>query len=230
MLPPEHVVPLFVIAGGIVAVLLATRRRPGKWVEHGARVIAVAVVAAECAWWILAIVQDRWSVQYNLPLHLCEVGCFVLAAALWWRLPFAFEVAYFWGVGGTLPGLFTPSIPGHFPDLVYFQYYAEHGLVVLGALYLVFALGMRPAKGAVMRVFTVTVIYAVVVWFVDLATNGNYLFLRYLPPTKTALDYMGPWPWYIVVGTILAIIVMNALYMPFRTAQADRPAEATSPA
>ena len=179
----EHVIPLFVIAFAIVGVLLVARRWSGRGVDQGAKVIAVAVVLAECAWWLLAIVQKRWSLQYNLPLHLCEVGCFVLAAALWWRIRFAFEVAYFWGIGGTLPGLFTPSIPGRFPDAVYFQYYAEHGLVVLGALYLVFALGMRPARGAVMRVFTVTVIYAVAVWFVDLATNGNYLFLRYLPPT-----------------------------------------------
>jgi hypothetical integral membrane protein (TIGR02206 family) len=215
MLPPEHLIPLFVIAAGIALVLVVARWRRGPLVEHGARVIAVAVVLAEFAWWVLAIAQDRWSFQYNLPLHLCEVGCFVLAAALWWRKQFAFEVAYFWGLGGTLPGLFTPSIPGHFPDAVYFQYYTEHGLVVLGALYLVLALGMRPARGAVLRVFTATVIYAVAVWFVDLATNGNYLFLRYLPPTKTALDYMGPWPWYLVTGTVLAILVMNALYMPF---------------
>ena len=97
-----------------------------------------------------------------------------------------------------------------------------------GALYLVVALGMRPARGAVLRVFTATVIYAVAVWFVDLATNGNYLFLRYLPPTKTALDYMGPWPWYILTGTLLAIIVMNALYMPFaRSTPAPQPADAT---
>jgi len=215
MLPPEHLIPLFVIAAGIALVLVVARWRRGPFVELGARVIAVGVVLAEFAWWILAIAQDRWSLQYNLPLHLCELGCFVLAAALWWRMQFAFEVAYFWGLGGTLPGLFTPSIPGHFPDAVYFQYYAEHGLVVLGALYLVLALGMRPAKGAVMRVFTATAIYAVGVWFVDLATNGNYLFLRYLPPTRTALDYMGPWPWYLITVTVLAIVVMNALYMPF---------------
>jgi hypothetical integral membrane protein (TIGR02206 family) len=221
----EHVVPLFVIAAGIVGLLLMTRRWPAGWVDVGARVIAVAVILAECAWWVLAIVQDRWSLQYNLPLHLCEVGCFVLAAALWWRFHFAFEMAYFWGLGGTLPGLFTPSIPGHFPDAVYFQYYAEHGLVVLGSLYLVLALRMRPAPGAVQRVFTATAVYAVVVWFVDLATNGNYLFLRYLPPTRTALDYMGPWPWYLITGTVLAIVVMNLLYMPFaRSAPAQQQA------
>src|ERR1700747_467838 len=167
----EHVVPLFVIAAVITAVLLGARRWSGQWVDRGARFIAVAVVVAECAWWVLAIVQKRWSLQYNLPLHLCEVACFVLAAALWWRIRYAFEVAYFWGIGGTLPGLFTPSIPGHFPDAVYFQYYAEHGLVVLGALSLVFVMRMRPARGAVMRVFTITAAYAIAVWFVDLAVN-----------------------------------------------------------
>ena len=223
MLLQEHVAPLFVIAAALVAILVAARRWPEPGVELGARAIAVAVVLAECAWWVLAIVQNRWSVQYNLPLHLCEFGCFVLAVALWWRVQFAFEVAYFWGVGGTLPGLFTPSIPGHFPDAVYFQYYAEHGLVVLGALYLVFVMRMRPAKGAVRRVFTATATYALAVWFIDLATNGNYLFLRYLPPTKTALDYMGPWPWYLVTGIVLAIVVMNLLYMPFaRSATAEQ--------
>jgi len=224
----EHVIPLFVIAAGIVCVLAATRLWPGRWVEHGARVIAVAVVMAECAWWVLAIVQDRWSVQYNLPLHLCEAGCFIVAAALWWRFRFAFEMSYFWGLGGTLPGLFTPSIPGHFPDAVYFQYYAEHGLLVLGALYLVIALRMRPAAQAVQRVFLATAAYTAAVAAVDYVTNGNYLFLRYLPPTKTALDYMGPWPWYILTLTVLSLVLMTVLYLPFaRSAPIQQPADAT---
>jgi len=223
----EHVIPLFVIAAGIVCVLAATRLWPGRWVEHGARVIAVAVVMAECAWWVLAIVQDRWSVQYNLPLHLCEAGCFIVAAALWWRFRFAFEMSYFWGLGGTLPGLFTPSIPGHFPDAVYFQYYAEHGLLVLGALYLVIALRMRPAAQAVQRVFLATAAYTAAVAAVDYVTNGNYLFLRYLPPTKTALDYMGPWPWYILTLTVLSLVLMTVLYLPFaRSAPIQQPADA----
>ena len=222
----EHVIPLFVIAAGIVGVLVATRLWPGRWVDHGARVIAVAVVLAECAWWVLAIVQNRWSVQYNLPLHLCEAGCFIVAAALWWRFRFAFEMSYFWGLAGTLPGLFTPSIPGHFPDAVYFQYYAEHGLLVLGALYMVIALRMRPAAQAVQRVFLATAAYTAAVALVDYVTDGNYLFLRYLPPTKTALDYMGPWPWYILTLTVLALVLMTVLYLPFaRSGASVQPAE-----
>jgi len=228
MSPGEHLLPLIVIGAVIVAVLFASRRWPGRWVDHGARVIAVAVVLAEVGWWVISIAYGTWTVQWSLPLHLCEAGCFLVAAALWWRARFAFEMAYFWGLGGTLPGLFSPSIPGNFPDPVYFQYYAQHGLLVLGAFYLVVALRMRPARRAVMRVSLATASYALAVGVVDYFTNGNYLFLRELPPTKTLLDYLGPWPWYIVTMTVGAILVFNLLYLPF--ARAGRLREAVSTA
>ena len=225
----EHALPLVVIAALISGVLVAARRRPGPWVDHGARAIAVAVVLAEVGWWVITIAQGTWTVRWSLPLHLCEAGCFLLAAALWWRARFAFEISYFWGLGGTLPGLFTPDIPGHFPQPVFFQYYTEHGLIVLGALYLVVALRMRPARRAVLRVSVITGLYAVAVGVVDYFTQGNYLFLRNIPPTRTFLDYMGPWPWYILTLTVLAIAVFNLLYLPFaRSAQTPTLAETTA--
>ena len=228
-MPAEHALPLVVIAAVIGAVLFAARRRPGHWVDHGARVVAVAVVVAEVGWWVITIAQGTWTVRWSLPLHLCEAGCFLLAAALWWRARFAFETSYFWGLGGTLPGLFTPDIPGHFPQPVFFQYYTEHGLIVLGALYLVVALRMRPARRAVLRVSVFTGIYAVGVGAVDYFTQGNYLFLRNIPPTRTFLDYMGPWPWYILTLAVLAIVVFNLLYLPFaRSTRTPAMAETTA--
>lgn len=218
----EHVIAIAVTAIVIAIVLLAAHRWSGPWVELGARVIAVAVVMSEAGWWVINIANGSWTIRYSLPLHICEAGCFLLAAALWWRSRFAFEMSYFWALGGTMPGLFTPDVPGHFPMPVYFQYYLEHGLLVLGALYLVTVLGMRPARGAVIRVSVVTAAYAVVIGFVDYLTGGNYLFLRSLPPTRTFLDYMGPWPWYIVTLTILAILIFTLLYLPFVGRQEGR--------
>ena len=228
-MPAEHVLPLVVISAVIAAVLLAARGRPGRWVDHGARVVAVALVVAEVGWWLITIANGTWTVRWSLPLHLCEAGCFLLAAALWWRARFAFEISYFWGLGGTLPGLFTPDIPGHFPQPVFFQYYTEHGLIVLGALYLVVALRMRPARRAVLRVSVFTGVYAVAVGAVDYFTQGNYLFLRNIPPTRTFLDYMGPWPWYILTLTVVAIVIFNLLYLPFaRSPQTPAMAETTA--
>src|SRR5258706_4241018 len=209
----EHVLALIVTAIVIAAVLVWARRRPGPWVEQGARVIAVAVVLSEVGWWVINILNGTWTVRYSLPLHICEAGCFLVAIALWSRHRFAFEMSYFWALGGTMPGLFTPEVPGHFPQPVYFQYYLEHGLLVMGAFYLVIALRMRPASRAVLRASLATALYAVAVGVVDWITGWNYLFLRNLPPTRTFLDYMGPWPWYILTLTVTAVVIFTLLYL-----------------
>src|SRR5260370_39477376 len=98
MLSAEHGLPLLVIGAVIAAVLIGARSRPGRWVEHGARAIAVAVVVAEICWWGITIVDGTWTVRYNLPLHLCEAGCFLVPAALWWRGGVAFAVSALWGL------------------------------------------------------------------------------------------------------------------------------------
>ena len=229
MLSAEHTWPLLVIAAAIPLALIAARRMQESWVDRVAAVLAISLVLAEAWWWVISIVQATWTLRWSLPLHLCEAACFVGAVALWKRNRFAFEITYFWVLGGSLPGLFTPNIPGHFPDAVYFQYYTEHGLLVLGSLYLVVIMRMRPARGAVLRVCLATIAYAIPVGMVDYVTQGNYLFLRSLPPTRTLLDYMGPWPWYLVTLTVLAVVVFTALYLPFvsasgREAQSEVPA------
>ena len=42
------------------------------------------------------------------------------------------------------------------------------------------------------------------------AANGlldaNYMFLCAPPPTGSVLDYLGPWPWYIVGEELLALV------------------------
>lgn len=215
MLSAEHAWPLVVIALGVPVLLAAARRMPAPWIDPVALALAIGLVLAEAAWWILSIVQDRWSLAYNLPFHICEAACFIGALALWKRNQFAFEITYFWILGGSLPGLFTPNIPGHFPDAVYFQYYTEHGLLVYASLYLVVVMRMRPVKGAVLRVCAATAAYALPVAMVDYFTGGNYMFLRSLPPTRTLLDYMGPWPWYLVTLTVVAVVVFTLLYLPF---------------
>jgi hypothetical integral membrane protein (TIGR02206 family) len=217
---PERLIPLAAIAVVIPAVLLITRRRRG-WARIGGRVLAVVTVVAEVSWWGSALITGTWTARYNLPLHLCEAGAFVLAGALWFSKPVLVEISYFWGLGGALEALVTPDMPFRFPHFVYFQYYVEHGAIVLGALYLVFTLGLRPRPGAVLRVFSITAAYAAFVGLADWATGGNYMYLRQIPPTGTLLDYLGPWPWYIGTCAIVALVVFTILYVPFIEWQAS---------
>ena len=211
----DRLLPILVIALLIVVVILVTRRLSAAALTVVARVMAVSVIVAEFSWWGYNFYIGNWQAQYNLPLHLCEAGAFLLAGALWFRRQLLVEISYFWGLGGTLPGLFTPVLPVKFPDFEYFQYYVEHGLIVLGSIFLVTVMGLRPVRGAVGRAAMFTAGYAAVVGVVDYFTGGNYLFLREIPPVASIFNYLGPWPWYIASISLVAVLVFAALYMPF---------------
>ena len=188
----DRLLPILVIALLIVVVILVTRRLSAAALTVVARVMAVSVIVAEFSWWGYNFYIGNWQAQYNLPLHLCEAGAFLLAGALWFRRQLLVEISYFWGLGGTLPGLFTPVLPVKFPDFEYFQYYVEHGLIVLGSIFLVTVMGLRPVRGAVGRAA-----------------------MREIPPVASIFNYLGPWPWYIASISLVAVLVFAALYMPF---------------
>ena len=202
----------------VVASLLcaAARRTPGRWLEWVAVIIAVAIVITELSWQPYVMANHSWSAAYSLPVQLCDVGGFVAAAALIWRQLLLIEIAYFWGLGGTLQALLTPDLRDHFPSFPYLQFYATHDLVVLAALFLIVGLGVHPRPGSVRRIFLLTLAFTVAIALIDLVTGGNYMYLRRVPAGGSLLSLMGPWPWYIVVGAVVALVVLALLDAPFR--------------
>lgn len=212
----EHLVPLAGLVVAAAVLCFAAWRWPGLWLDVVARGTAVIIVVAELSWQPYLLVNGRWSMAIALPVQLCDVGGFVAAAALWWRKPLLVEVAYFWGLGGTLQALLTPDLHDHFPSFAYLQFYLTHGAVVLAALFLVIGLRLQPRAGAVRRIFLLTLAFAGAVALVDVLTGGNYLYLRQIPPGGSLLNLMGPWPWYIGTGVALAFVFLLILDAPFR--------------
>ena len=66
------------------------------------------------------------------------------------------------------------------------------------------------------RVAGLTVAYAALVGFVDAVTGADYMYLRSKPPSATLLDFLGPWPWYILSAAVLAALLFAILDAPFR--------------
>jgi len=215
ILSPEHLVPLALLAVVAAALCAILRRLPGRWTNVAAAMIALAIVVTELSWQPYVLANRSWSVAFSLPVQLCDVGGFVAAAALLWRQALLVEIAYFWGLGGTLQALLTPDLHDHFPSFPYFQFYATHDLVVLAALFLVIGLGLQPRTGAVRRIFLLTLAFAAVIGLIDLVTGGNYMYLRQVPAQGSLLGLMGPWPWYVVLAAPLALIVLTLLDLPF---------------
>lgn len=208
--------------GGVAGVLVVTagltvaaRLRPGRWTTVVSRVLAVIIVLTEPSYWLQEIIHGTWSARYDLPLQLSNAAEFVSAAALWWRTPFLVELTYFWGFGAVIQALATPDFPEHFPDPAYFRFYVAHGGILLAAVFLTIGLRITPRPGAPRRVFLATIAFTAVVGLADILTGGNYMYLRAKPAAGSLLNFMGPWPWYIGSGLVLAVVFLGLLNAPF---------------
>lgn len=211
---PEHVGALAVIAVAITVLVVAARRSPGAWLKA----LAVVLLLDELSWWLYVAAGGGTPGEraQPLPLQLCDAAIFIAAAALWTRHQLLVELLYFWGLAGTLQALLTPDLPQHFPSYPYFQYYVAHGGVVGAALLLVVGMRLYPRPWAVVRVLGLTFAYAAIVGLVDLLTGSDYMYLRAKPPSPTLLDFLGPWPVYILSAAVIGLGLFAVLDSPFR--------------
>jgi len=64
--------------------------------------------------------------------------------------------------------------------------------------------------------FAATLVVAAAAAIGNLATGGNYMFLRRKPSTASLLDVMGSWPLYIVSAAALALALFALLDLTLR--------------
>lgn len=173
------------------------------------------LLLVEGSWWIYAAARHL-PLAVALPLHLCDVAPLVAAVALWWRNRLAAEIAYFWGLAGSLMALLTPDLPDPVGSFLWVQYVLEHGTTVLAALLLPIGMHLAPRPGALRRAVAATAALALVAGAADILTGGNYMFLRHPPEAPTLLNLLGPWPWYIAGAALIAFTLLALLELPFR--------------
>jgi hypothetical integral membrane protein (TIGR02206 family) len=211
---------LTVFVAGVLVSLV--RLRPGRWVTPAAWLLALLLVANEIGfelvqwqgWSSDPWIAHHWTVGFSLPLYVCDVAAFVGAAALVSRRRLLAELTWFWGLAGTVQGLLTPDHPILFPSYDWVEFYTDHIGVILAALWLVIGLGLHPRPRAALRVIAVTVVFFLLVGLVDLLTGGDYDYLHTRrPPGLLAL--LGPWPWYILGATGVALVSILVLDLPF---------------
>jgi hypothetical integral membrane protein (TIGR02206 family) len=221
-LAPEHIAVLIATSLLCAVVVLVARRWPGRWLVPAGRGFAVLLAGLWIAEEVANGLRGTWALERRLPFELSDAAVIAAVIALWTRRPLACELAWFWGMTGALAALITPDLSHGFPHFFYWSYFIRHaGIVVAGAL-LVLGLGLFPRSGAVGRVYLLTAGFAALAGFASLLTGGNYMFLREKPSAASPLDLMGPWPWYIASGALLASMLFVALDAPFRRARARR--------
>lgn len=180
------------------------------------RLFAVSLLGMESLYHIWASATDRWNLIDSLPLELCSFSLFGAAILLWTGNKHLYDFVFFAGIGGAIQALATPALDLSYPHFRYFHFFYTHIGIIFTALYFTWVKGFRPTFKGIIRTMVTINILAVFVFIVNLFTQGNYMFLRIKPTTGSLLDYLGPYPWYLLSLECVAFIIFVCLWVVFR--------------
>jgi hypothetical integral membrane protein (TIGR02206 family) len=166
----------------------------------------------------LIFIRSRGLVDWRqmLPMQMCDWGMVVVIVAMWTGNQRWFEVAYFWGIGGTLQAVLTPNLRFGFPDWRFISFFTSHCGIIVGVIFLMLTRRYRPYPVSIVRVWLWSEFYFVVTLIVDELTGVNYGFLLHKPEAFSILSFLSESrPIYLLQLHGVALLFFLVLYAPF---------------
>lgn len=183
--------------------------------------LGILVALNELIWYSYVLRQGWVSFPYGLPLNLCDIALWLTVVAILTLKPIVFELAYFWGLAGSGMAILTPDLGVSLPSYPAIQFFTAHAGVIIAVLYVTWRKLSKPRVGSWLRAFVLLNCYAALIAVFNVVFKTNYFFLCEKPASASLLDYMGPWPIYIIIGELFALGIFALLYFPFRKATAQ---------
>ena len=214
---PSHLVVILLTIGLPFFLASVVHRTKSRFLERSICFAISALLLINYIAYLIVARRFGVTVWYRaLPMQLCDWAMFVIIVALWTGNRRWLELAYFWGIGGTLQAIITPNLRYGFPDLRFISFFVAHSGIIIGIAFLMLIYGFRPSPKGVVRTFLWTEVYFVVAFTVDLLTGENYGFLLHKPEAASLLDFLSDsrLP-YLIEFHLLAWLFFALLYTPF---------------
>ena len=177
--------------------------------------IGILVGSNYFIWVILEILAGTFDVKIHLPFQLCRVGNILIPFIMIYKSDRVYQIIYFWGMSGVFQGLITPDIINDFPHFHFFRFWIGHNGMIIALVYASVVYGMRPKVESIKYAFIGLNIFLLMAVIVNLILDANYFWICGKPPMQSLLDYLGPWPWYILAAEFVALLHFVVAYTPF---------------
>ncbi|MCS7043767.1 MAG: TIGR02206 family membrane protein [Bryobacteraceae bacterium] len=200
-------------AAALLRLAAGPQARRGRAVRLAA---GVFLAVNELVWYAYRLYTEGVRFPEALPLNLCDLSLWLTVCTLLTLNRWLFDATWFIGIGGASMAVLTPELWAPFWSYPTMYFFTAHGGVIATLLFLAWSGMARPRPRAILRAMLVLHAWAAFVAAFNLVFHTNYMYLCEKPSTPSLLDYMGPWPWYIVSGELVAWAVFGVLALPFR--------------
>jgi hypothetical integral membrane protein (TIGR02206 family) len=158
--------------------------------------------------------NNELDARVDLPFHLCNFLTLIYPITLVYQSRWFFGILYFWVLVGTFQAILTPELKENFPHPIYFKYWLVHCGLVMLVFHGLFVIKWSVYKKDLFNAIIGANIYLAFSFLINLALDSNYFYSMRKPETSSMLDYLGPWPWYLVSGQLIMILLFFIYFLP----------------
>lgn len=168
-----------------------------------------------CVFFLMQIVSGVFSIQNDLPIHICRVLALTAPIVYWKENKFWTGVFYFWILAGTSNAVIAADIRYDFPHWTYIVYFAMHCGLVLLPIYYCLVMKHKMVLRDLWNAYWTAFLFMIATFVVNFTIGSNYMYTSHKPLVASILDHLGPWPWYIVAILFIGLGLFFILYLPF---------------
>lgn len=180
------------------------------------RLFALSLLLMEVLYHVWLFQADRWNWSNSLPLELCSISLVMTIVLLCTGNKHVYDFVFYAGIGGALQAVATPVLDLSFPHFRFFHFFYTHFGIIVTALYFTWMKGYRPTFKGIIKTMVALNVLLPIIYGVNTFFQGNYMFLRSKPTNGSLLDFLGPYPWYILSLEIVAFFIFVCLWLLFR--------------
>ena len=180
-----------------------------------AKIVAIAVLGVKIAELLFRHHYYGETVAELLPLHLCPIVIILSIFMMFFHSEVLFQPVYFWSIGAFF-AILMPDIRDGMSNFASQSFFITHFFILFSTAYAFVHFRFRPTKAGFLCSFLLLVTLAFIMYFVNNKLGTNFLYVNHPPVTKSLMDFMGPWPYYIFSLAGIDIAISFFMYLPFR--------------
>jgi hypothetical integral membrane protein (TIGR02206 family) len=206
----NHLLAIVACFLGLIAVVFYAKKQQA--IQHRKRdvwIFTIVFILIEMALITSKVIQKEWSIQYNLPLHLCDFSAFTIIYALHTRSRKAFELGYYWGCVGGLMAIATPNIQTI--DWYFVPFFVWHLFLIAGPFYQMLVDNFHLTYKSIYTTMATTLVLASTMMLFNRWLGSNYMFVSEKISSFDALG-LPDYPYYLPYLGLIALAMFHVFW------------------